>query len=110
MDPAGPEGAAHADLAAPLEHRDHHHVGDPDATDDEGDGAEGEQQVAQRLVGRGPGLERVGRPGHVDLVGGVGRIDGRASTSRTASTWSGTVRTYSVDGDVVVSNSSSATG
>jgi hypothetical protein len=41
--------------------------------------------------------------------GASGRIEA-ASTSRTASTWSGTVRTYNVVADVVVSNSSAATG
>ena len=36
VDAAGAEGPAHTDLAAPLEHRDHHHVGDADAADDAG--------------------------------------------------------------------------
>ena len=63
-----PERPPHADLAAALEHGDHHHVGDPDAADDEGHGPEREQQVAQRRVGGGPRLEGVRRPRHVDLV------------------------------------------
>ena len=34
------ERAPQTDLAAPLEHRDHHHVGDADAADDERDRSE----------------------------------------------------------------------
>ena len=66
------ERPPHADLAPPLEHGDHHHVRDPDAADDEGDGAEPEQQVAQRGVGRGAGGQGIGRSRHVDLVRRLG--------------------------------------
>ncbi len=39
------ERAAHPDLGPALEDGDHHHVGDADAADEEGDGAEAEQRA-----------------------------------------------------------------
>ena len=57
-----------ADLRAALEHRDHHHVGDADAADDQRHRAQSEQQPAQSLVDTRPRLERIGRARHVDLV------------------------------------------
>ena len=72
MHAPGAHRSPHADLAATLQHGDDHHVGDPDAADDQGHGAQGEQEVAQRRVGGGPRLERVRRPRHVHLVRRVG--------------------------------------
>src|SRR5262249_34429974 len=67
--PGGAECTAQPDFGAALEHGDHHGVGNADAAHEQGDGAEAEQQPGEGLVGGGLGGERVGRPGHVDLVG-----------------------------------------
>src|SRR5262249_56763466 len=55
----GAEGAAQADLAAPLEHRDDHHVGDADPADQQGDRAEAEKQRVERGFGGGAGGQHV---------------------------------------------------
>ena len=73
--PSGrPERPPQSDLASPFEHRDDHHVGDPDAAHQEGDGSESEQQVLQVLVDLRSGFERIGRPRDLDLVG-ITRVD-----------------------------------
>ena len=63
-----PERAAQPDLAAPLEHRDHHDVGDADAADEQRHAAEPEQQRGERLVGLRLRRERVGGSAHLHLV------------------------------------------
>ena len=63
------QGPAQSDLPAPLEHRDHHHVGDSDSADEEGDCAETEEQAGQRRFGSFPSFESVAGTGHLDLVG-----------------------------------------
>jgi len=70
------ERAAQADLAAALEHRDHHHVRDPDPADEQRDGAKPEQQRGQRVLGRGTCGERVGWAADGDLLRAL-RIGGR---------------------------------
>ena len=70
----GAEAAAQSDLGAAFEDADEHDVGDADGADEQGDGAEAEEQAVQRAFGVGLGDQRVGGLGDVDLVGvfGVG--------------------------------------
>ena len=49
------------DLGTPLEHGDHHDVGDADTADDERNRAEPEEQRSEGIVGGLAGFERVGR-------------------------------------------------
>ena len=56
----GAERAAQPDLGAALEHGDEHDVGDADGADEQGDGAEAEEQAVERALGGGAGDERVG--------------------------------------------------
>ena len=53
------ERAAQADLAAALEHRDHHDVRDPDRADQQRHGAEPQQQRRELALGGGARLEHV---------------------------------------------------
>ena len=82
----------------------------PTPADHQRHAAEAQQQGGQRLVGLGLGLERVARPGDVDLVGRLGVGRRRRAPSARPSTWSGSVRTRTVDADSSMSNSSWATG
>ncbi len=54
----GTQGPAQADLDAALQDGDEHDVHDPDGCDEQGDHAEGDQQVGERVVSRCPGGQR----------------------------------------------------
>ena len=91
--PGRAEGPPHADLAAPLEHRDHHHVGDADAADEQRHRAEAEQQRGERLVG-GRAFAASASEGRLTSPrSAAAGWSSRGSTSRTSSTRSGSVRT-----------------
>jgi hypothetical protein len=62
MCPLAPERAPEPDLRASLENRDDHHVCDPDAADEERDGAEAEDERRERRLRGRPCFEGVGRP------------------------------------------------
>lgn len=51
-----PEGASESDLSGPLEHRDHHHVRDPDPADEQRDRPQAQQRRRERIVGDRFGL------------------------------------------------------
>ena len=72
----GAEGAAQADLGAAFEDGDDHDVGDADRADEQGDGAEAEEQAVERALGVGLGDQGVGGLADVDLAG-VLRVGGR---------------------------------
>ena len=76
MAPGGAEGAAESDLRAALEHGDDHDVRDADRADQQGDGAEAEEQAVQRALGVRLGHQGVGGLADVDLAG-VLRVGGR---------------------------------
>ena len=61
---------------AAFEDGDDHDVGDADGADEQGDGAETEEESVQRALGIGAGGERGGGLADVDLVRGFG-IGGR---------------------------------
>ena len=70
--PGGAEGAAQADLGAAFEDGDDHDVGDADRADQEGDGAEAEEQAVEGAFGVGLGDQGGGGLADVDLVGVLG--------------------------------------
>ena len=79
----GPEGAAQPDLGSAFEDRDDHDVGHPDRSDEEGDGAETQEEAVEGALGVGLGDEGGRGLGDVDLawvlrVGGGGEqvVDG----------------------------------
>jgi hypothetical protein len=61
--------AAQPELGAAFQDGDDHDVGDADRADQEGDGAEAEEQGVERALGLGPGGEGVRGAGDVDLAG-----------------------------------------
>ena len=73
---AGAERAAQADLGAALEHRDDHHVGDPDAADQQRHRAEAEEHRGERALRVRARLQRVGGTADLRLFG-VLRVGGR---------------------------------
>ena len=77
----GTEGTAEPDLTAPLQDGDHHDVGDPDAADEQGDTAQGQEQALERDRGVGARGERVGRARDGDVLRG-GRVGGRGEHPR----------------------------
>src|SRR6185437_13578124 len=64
----GAQRAAQPDLLTAFQHGDDHDVGDADAADEQGDGAEAEEQGVQGALGVGLGGERGRGLGHGDLV------------------------------------------
>ena len=62
------ESAPEADLRAPFEDGDHHHVCDPDPTDEQGNGSEPEEERRERALRSRSRLDRIRRPGDVDLL------------------------------------------
>jgi hypothetical protein len=58
-----------------FEHRQHHHVGHPDAADEQGDPTQPERERGQRSPGGDPGDEQVGRVADVDRTR-IGRVRG----------------------------------
>src|SRR3972149_2975470 len=70
--PGGAEGAAEADLGATLENADEHDVGDTHRADEEGDGAEAEEEAVEGAFGFGTGFQRGRRPADGDFAGGCG--------------------------------------
>ena len=62
------ESSSQSDLASPFNYRDHHHVGDADAANQQRHGAEAEEEGGQRIIGRRLGLEHL-RSTHTDLLG-----------------------------------------
>ena len=58
---AGAQGPAQADLGAAFEDGDDHDVGDADPADEQGDGAEAEEQPVVGAFGGHFGFEDVGR-------------------------------------------------
>ena len=84
--PGRAERPAQPDLGAPLEHGDDHRVRDPDPADEQRDRAEAEEERVNAL-GRGRArLERVGRPGDVDLLGLLGGSPCAGERRATSST------------------------
>ena len=73
--PGRPQGPPQPDLRPSLEDRDHHHVGDPDPSDQQGDRPQPEEQGGEGVVGGGLGRQRVGRAADPDLLR-VGRVGG----------------------------------
>ena len=61
------ERSADADFGRALNHRNRHDVGDTDAADDQGEQAHGGDDDLQRAVGRGLGLQGVGKHGGAGL-------------------------------------------
>ena len=72
----GAERAAQPDLGAAFEDGDDHDVGDADGSDEEGDGAEAEEQAVEGAVGVGLGDECRGGLADVDRAGVLG-VGGR---------------------------------
>ena len=72
----GAQGAAQPDLGSSFEDGDDHDVGHPDRADEQGDGAEAEEEVVEGALGVGLGHQRGGGLGHVDFAG-VLRVGGR---------------------------------
>src|SRR5262249_30729182 len=68
----GAQGAPQSDLRAALEDGDDHDVGDSDCADQEGDGAEAEEQAVEGALGVGLGDEGGGGLADVHLVGALG--------------------------------------
>ena len=68
----GAQRPAQPDLGAPFEHGDDHDVGDADGADQQGDGAEAEEQGVEGALGVGLGGERGRGLGHVGLAGALG--------------------------------------
>jgi hypothetical protein len=87
----GAQRAAQPDFGAALEHGDHHGVGYPDPADQQGDGAQAEQEPGEGDVGGGLGGERV-QGGDTSTSLGWAGLAVAASTPRTVSTMSGWVR------------------
>ncbi len=92
----GAEGAAQADFLTAFQHGDDHDVGDTDGTDEEGDGAEAEEQGVEGTFGVGLRGECSRRLGDGDVVRGFPGRPGapsRLSTAVVAAWLSGVVRT-----------------
>ena len=68
----GAEGAAQPDLGAAFEDRDDHDVGHADRADQEGNGAEAEEQAVEGTLGVGLGDQSGGGLADVDLAGVLG--------------------------------------
>ena len=88
----GAEGAAQPDLAAAFEDGDDHDVGDADGADEQGDGAEAEEQAVEGALGVGLGDER-GEGWLTSTSLGFSGLAVAASTDWTALTWSVWART-----------------
>ena len=58
----GPEGSAKPDFPTPFDDGDDHHVGDPDASDQQSDRPEPEEERRQGVVGRRLGDSSVSHP------------------------------------------------
>src|SRR5262249_13918166 len=74
--PGGTKSPAQPDLAPSFQDGDHHDVGDPDAADEQGDAAEGQEQALEGDGGVGARGERVRGVGDRDVLRG-GRVGGR---------------------------------
>ena len=83
----GAEGAAQPDLGASFEDRDDHDVGHPDRSDEEGHGAEAQEEAVEGALGVGLGDEGGRGLGDVDLAGVLAGWRWRPSRLSTASTW-----------------------
>ena len=68
----GPEGAAQSDLGAAFEDGDDHDVGHPDRADEQGDGAEAQEEVVEGALGVGLGDQGGRGLADVDLAGVLG--------------------------------------
>ena len=68
----GAEGAAEADFRAAFKDADEHDVGDADGADEEGDGAEAEEEAVERALGGRAGRQDGGGLADGDLVGSFG--------------------------------------
>jgi hypothetical protein len=68
----GAQGAAQPDFGAAFEYADEHDVADADGADEQGDGAEAEEQAVERAFGGGARDQDVGGSGDSDLVGVFG--------------------------------------
>src|SRR5580698_8224036 len=79
--PGGTQGPTQADLGAALQDRDDHDVGDADAADEEGHGAETEEQYVIDPLGGHLGLQDVRRIADRHDVG-VGRVGGDGQDGR----------------------------
>ena len=84
----GPEGSAQSDLASSFEDGDDHDVGHPDRADEQGDGAEAQEQAVERALGVGLGDQGGGGLADVDFAGVLG-VGGRREHGLTAADLAG---------------------
>ena len=98
MAAGGAEGSAQSDLRTPFQDGDDHDVGDADAADQQGDGAEAEEQAAVGALGGDLGREDVGGEDVPSRSVGLAGLTVAGSTAATAVTWLGTAADVQLGG------------
>ena len=94
MTSAGAKGSTEADLRAAFEDRDDHHVGDADAADEEGHGAETEEQAVVDPLAATSAFKMSDGKVTATTEGSAG-LTVADRTAATALTWLGALRRYS---------------